>query len=343
MREAIDSLEQQGRIKEISDTKQRLKTIASGYCESPENTLIVSPRNRERVQLNTLIHRQLQRDGIVSRYDHSMTVYVNRQDMTGTERTFANAYVPGEDVLRYNHASKVYGVEVGDYSRVTAKNHKDNEITVHFENGRELTYNPQRLSGVSVYREAEREFAQGDRVQFRAPFTGKRIANGELATIAKIGDEELTVKLDSGREVSFEKDRFRHIDHGYAVTSHSSQGTTVDRVLINADTSESRVLLNDRMGYVAVSRAREDAFIYTNSIEELRSALDRRVDKEMAVEAHRESEQHRQELKNDQGRDDREKFESQQMDDGYQQDLMKDSNNQAAEAIEVEEMEFSFS
>jgi conjugative relaxase-like TrwC/TraI family protein len=342
MSAAIDSLEQEGRIKEISDTRRRLKVIAAVYCRSSENSLVVSPRNRERVKLNSLIHKRLQRDGKVSRDDHQMMVYVNRQDMTGTERTFANAYVPGEDIIRYSRASKVYGVEVGDYALVTAKNHKENEITVHLESGRELTYNPQRLSGVSVYREAEREFAEGDRIQFRAPFTEKRVANGELATIAKIGDEEMTLKLDGGREVSFGTDHFRHIDHGYAVTSHSSQGTTVDRVLINADTSESRALLNDRMGYVAVSRAREDAIIYTNSIEELRGALDRRVDKEMAFEAHRESEQHRQELKNDQGMDDREKLESQQMDDGYAQDLMKDSNNRTADAIETEEMEFEF-
>src|ERR1700674_5719017 len=285
MREAIDSLERQGRIVEIAGTNQRLKAIAGAYCESPESTLVVSPRNRERVHLTSLIHRQLQRDGRVSRDDHQMTVYVNRQDMTGTERMFANAYVPGEDIIRYSRASKVYGVEVGDYALVTEKNHKENEITVHFENGRELTYNPQRLSGVSVYREAEREFAEGDRIQFRAPFTEKRVANGELGTIAKIGDEELTVALESGREVTFETEKFRHIDHGYAITSHSSQGTTVDRVLVNADTRESELLLNDRMGYVAVSRAREDAIIYTNSLQELRDALGRRVDKDMALDA----------------------------------------------------------
>lgn len=345
MSAAIDSLEQQGRIKEITDTRRRLKVIAAVYCRSSENTLVVSPRNRERVQLNSLIHKRLQRDGKVSRDDHQLTVYVNRQDMTGTERTFANAYVPGEDIIRYNRASKVYGVEVGEYALVTAKNHRDNEITVHFENGRELTYNPTRLSGVSVYREAEREFAEGDRIQFRAPFTERRVANGELATIAKIGDEEMTVKLDGGREVSFERDRFRHIDHGYAVTSHSSQGTTVDRVLINADTSESRALLNDRMGYVAVSRAREDAIIYTNSIEELRGALDRRVDKEMALEAVREADQHRQELKDQQNPYDGKNSQSLETDQVSEQDLTIDQSNAnlAAEAIEVEEMEFSFS
>ncbi len=285
VREAIDTLQARGRIIEIADDKRRLGQIAKAFCEGPENTLVVSPRNRERVQINTLIHQRLQGDGKVSQDDHQMTIYVNRQDMTGTERTFANAYVPGEDIIRYNRASRVYDVEVGDYALVTAKDHASNEITVHFGTGRELTYNPQRLSGVSVYREAHREFAEGDRIQFRAPFTEKRVTSGELGTIAKIGDEELTVELDDGRDITFESEKFRHIDHGYAITSHSSQGTTVDRVLINADTRESEVLLNDRMGYVAVSRAREDAIIYTNSIEELRSTLDRRVDKEMALEA----------------------------------------------------------
>src|SRR5262249_44859034 len=150
-------------IVEITDDRKRLKKIASCFCQSPENTLVVSPRNRDRVGINSLIHKLLQREGKVSRGDHQMTIYVNRHDMTGTERTFANAYAPGEDIIRYSRESKVYGVSVGDYALVTAKNHEQNEITVHFGNGRELTYNPQRLSGVSVYREARREFAQGDR------------------------------------------------------------------------------------------------------------------------------------------------------------------------------------
>jgi conjugative relaxase-like TrwC/TraI family protein len=301
--QALDSLESRGRVIEIADEKQRLKAIAKAFCESPENTLVISPANRERVKINSLIHQRLQREGKISRDDHQMTVYVNRQDMTGTERTFANSYLPGEDIIRYNRASKVYQVEVGEYARVTAANHEKNEITVQMEDGRELTYNPSRLSGVSVYKEAQRDIAEGDRIQFRAPFTEKRVANGELGTIAKIGDEELTVALDSGREVTFDSEKFRHIDHGYAVTSHSSQGQTVDRVLINADTRESELLLNDRMGYVAVSRAREDAIIYTNSLLELRDALDRRVDKDMALDAMRYGQDQTRPLREESARD----------------------------------------
>jgi ATP-dependent exoDNAse (exonuclease V) alpha subunit len=259
--------------------------MAQDYCKQPTNTLVISPANRERSQLNSLIHRQLQQEGIVSRDDYQMKVYINRQDMTGTERTFANSYRPNEDTIRYNRASKVYKVQVGDYATVTATNHEKNEITVRFANGRTLTYDPTRLSGVSVYNKAERFFAEGDRIQFRAPFAEKRIVNGELGSITKIEPEHLRVILDSGREVSFDPQQFRHLDHGYAVTSHSSQGLTVDRVLINADTRESFRLLNDRMAYVAVSRAREEALIYTDSTQNLRESLNRATNKEMALEA----------------------------------------------------------
>jgi hypothetical protein len=43
------------------------------------------------------------------------------------------------------------------------------------------------------------------------------------------------VKMDNGKSVSFDTQRMRHFDHGYAVTSHSSQGLTAERVLVNID------------------------------------------------------------------------------------------------------------
>jgi ATP-dependent exoDNAse (exonuclease V) alpha subunit len=286
---AVASLREQGRVIEVKDESKRLLAIADAYCKNSENTLVISPANQERVLINSLIHRQLQRDGRVGPRDHPTLVLVNRQDMTGTERKFANSYVPDEDIVRYNRASKTYDVAVGDYARVKATEHGQNEITVQFEDGRDLTYNPQRLSGVSVYREAKRSFSEGDRIQFRAPFAQQGIANGELGAIEKIKDDKFTVVLESGKEVDFSVDEFRHIDHGYTVTSYSSQGHTVDRVFVNADTRESEILLNQRMGYVALSRAREDAIIFTNSADQLRAVLDRSVDKEMAVEALRQS------------------------------------------------------
>src|ERR1700751_3434209 len=65
-----------------------------------------------------------------------------------------------------------------------------------------------------------------------------------------------------------------HLDHGYAVTSYSSQGQTADRVLIHVDTDlTAKDLLNHRMAYVSVSRGQRGAQIFTNDRSELVNAL----------------------------------------------------------------------
>ena len=298
IKEAVTALESRGKVIEVSDEGERLQAMAQDYAKSPSSTLVISPANRERAQLNSLIHRELQRDGSVSRDDHQMKIYVARNDMTGTERTFANAYRP-DDVIHYNRNSKVYKVKAGDYATVIDTNHEKNEITVRFADGRTATYNPTRLSGVNVYTEAERLFAEGDRIQFRVPFAEQKVANGELGTITQIEQNQIHVALDDERRISFDPQRFPHIDHGYAVTSYSSQGLTVDRVLLNADTRESMQLLNDRMAYVALSRARDEALIYTDSVPQLRETLNRAVDKETALEATRENSHDKQQQHDD--------------------------------------------
>jgi hypothetical protein len=66
----------------------------------------------------------------------------------------------------------------------------------------------------------------------------------------------------------------------YAVTSHSSQGQTTDRVLIHVDSEQAHgELLNSRMAYVSVSRAQYDAQIYTNDAATLGQELSRDVSK----------------------------------------------------------------
>ncbi len=289
IKEAVDGLASQGKVIEIADEGERLEAIAKNYCQNPVNTLVISPANRERVQLNSLIHKELQHEGKVSPDDHQMKVYVERHDITGPERTVAISYRPGEDIIRYNHKSNVHKVKAGDYARVIDTNHEKNELTVRFDNGRKLTYNPKRLSGVSVYYQAERTFAEGDRVQVRAPNRDKRIPNGELGTITKIEPKHIRLALDSGREISIDPQKFPHLDHGYAVTSYSSQGLTFDRVLVNIDTLHSAQLVNDRTAYVALSRPRDEALIYTDSAQNLREALNRGTNKESAIEATRES------------------------------------------------------
>ena len=77
-----------------------------------------------------------------------------------------------------------------------------------------------------------------------------------------------------------------HLDYGYAVNSHSGQGTTADRVLVHVDTENAHEqLINSRLAYVAVSRGRYDAQIFTNDAGKLGDELSREVSKHSALGA----------------------------------------------------------
>jgi len=290
VREAIERLDTQGRVHEIADRDERLKESAREYAKQPDGTLVVSPDNQSRMDINRVIHREMQTRGQVDHSEHPLRVLIARQEVTGADRKWAEQYAPG-DVVRYAKGSKTHGIQAGEYARVERTNERENLVTVKRKNGEEVNYDPRRLHGVAVYRETERAFSQGDRVQFTAPNRDQHVANRELGTIKNIeGGGNMRLRLDSGRTVAFNIKENPHFDYGYAVTSHSSQGQTADRVLVHVNTEQAgEKLVNRRLAYVAVSRGRYDAQVYTNDKGQLVEQLSRDVSHGSAMEPSRES------------------------------------------------------
>jgi conjugative relaxase-like TrwC/TraI family protein len=284
--EGIALLEQQGRVTEISDPQKRIASIARNYTDSPGNTIIVSPDNASRREINQAVRAELQARGIVEAENHPMRVLASRSDMTGADRAWAARYEVG-DVLHYQRGSTAIGIEPRSYARVISTDPKANSLTVEKSDGQQVSYDPSRLRGISAYREIERDFAVGDRLQFTAPNKELGVANRDLGTIQSIdGGQNITIRMDGGKDkmVTFAPEQMRHFDHGYAVTSHSSQGLTAERVLVNMATNVHPELINSRFAYVSVSRASHDAQIYTNDAASLAESLSRDVSKASAID-----------------------------------------------------------
>jgi ATP-dependent exoDNAse (exonuclease V) alpha subunit len=285
VREAVENLDRQGRVHEIADHDKRIRAIAEEYAKSPGRTIVVSPDNRSRMEINEAIRAVLRGRGGVGKIEHHVRTLVPRQDMTGADRTWAERYEVG-DVLRYARASKETGIGRDQYAQVKSIDAAANRLTVNLHDGTERTYDPRRQQGVTVYREELRAFSEGERIQFTAPANELKVANRELGTIESIdGNGNLSLKMDGGRTVRLNPDQRLHLDHGYAVTSHSSQGQTADRALIHADTELSaKNLLNSRMAYVAISRGANNAQIFTNDAAALGHALSRDVSQAPAIQ-----------------------------------------------------------
>jgi len=287
----------------------------------PRETLMVAPSNAERLQLNALTRTRLRERGLIKGVDVVISTLRDR-GVTGAARTNAGSYEV-ENVVFYSRGSKAYGLAKGATARVVAVDAAENLVTVACGDGRRVTYDPKRLRGVNLYQSEERPFAAGDRIQFRAPVrvgsnrakgelhrllarleprlgrddrAGKaggkianpadeRISNGALGTIGSI-DQTGTARitLDSGKSYRLDLHAVRYVDHGYAVTSHSSQGKTTRNVLTVVDTKHSKLLVNRQQFYVSASRAKEQARIYTDSLTALPGAVRRSHEKTSAVE-----------------------------------------------------------
>jgi ATP-dependent exoDNAse (exonuclease V) alpha subunit len=173
----------------------------------------------------------------------------------------------------------------GAYAQVKSIDAPRDRLTVELKDGTQRTYDPRRQQGVSAFREEMRSFSVGDRIQFTAPANELKVANRELGTVQNIdGDGRLRLKMDGGT-VELDPRKHPHLDLGYAMTSHSSQGQTADPVLIHVDTElGAKDLLSSRMAYVSVSRGRYDAQIYTNNAQTLGQELSRDVSHSPAIQ-----------------------------------------------------------
>jgi conjugative relaxase-like TrwC/TraI family protein len=281
----IALLAEQGRITEIPNGQDRVAAIARDYAAAPENTIIVSPDNKSRQQINEAVRGELLQKGTLAEDGREFRTLSNRSDMTGADRTWAAQYNTGE-ILQYTTGSKVEGIARNSFATVRSVDARANTLTVDLDTGSSVTYDPRRLRGVNVYRETTREFATGDRIQFTAPDKNLGVANRDLGTVKSLADGMIEVRLDGKKErtVTFDPKEYRQFDHGYAVTSHSSQGLTAGRVLVNIDTDSSRSLINTRLAYVSISRASEDARVYTNNAETLGQRLATDITKTAAVD-----------------------------------------------------------
>jgi len=283
--EAIGLLERQNRIREIPNSDQRYKAIAREYLvahEARERILVVSPANEERRQLNAAIRAALTERGYVAGHGVEHAVLVNR-DLTRAQRRTAQSYDAG-DVVRFTRGSKLIGLARGSYATVVSVDRGDNRLMVTAADGRPIEYSPGRLSGVEVFREEWRVFARGDRIQFRAPERSLKVANGELGAIIEFDSKRAAIRMDDGRELGASVDRLRHLDYGYASTSHSSQGATVDRVIVNIDTARSAELVNRKQFYVSISRACSGVSLYTDNRKRMGHAVNRSREKSTALE-----------------------------------------------------------
>ncbi len=284
-------LAEQKRVVEIANDQERYRRIADEYLQQTEvgrHVLVVSPANAERIAINEQIRSLRVERGEVQPDDRQHQIQINK-DLTEAQRRHAGNYDAG-DILKFREGNKELRLRKGAEATVDEIDYEHGTLILRTSHGRrvQLIVNdltPELAETVEVYRPEQRILAVGDKIQFRKPHHRHQIANNDFAVITAIDSRgRFSVRPEDGKSIRLAGAEMAHIDLGYAVTSHASQGATVDSVIANINTTRDELLVNQRQAYVSVSRGQFDVKIYTNNARELGRAISRDPQKEMAIE-----------------------------------------------------------
>ncbi len=263
LEDAFDLIRENGKI-EIAEKGDLSNKVCADYLKSNiEKTIIVTDTNRNRQELNSQIREQLKAEGKLT--GEAVFNTLEPKNITGINRNFANSYEEGNRLVftkagagsRAGTIAKVVSVDTHNHTLNYEIKKKDGSSEI-----RELNLK-EHGDKVSVFKEYETEFAEGDKVLFAKNDKMFDVQNGSTGTVKKINGDQLSVKMQNGDSKKFSIDQYRYLSHGYAITDYKSQGQTADKVLVHATTSDMEKTFNSF--YVSSTRGRNDFKIYTDN------------------------------------------------------------------------------
>lgn len=269
--EAFEKFDMLDSIHQIKD-EARPRELAAQYVQSllkGRSGLVVSPTNQEAEDVTHYIRKALVKKhkliGMPTDCQRLKSLKLNE-----AERGRTLNYQPGQ-IVEPHAAMGNRKLPIGKRAKVIEVQNK----TVWVENykGERIALDLGKADKFNVYEQKGLFLMQGERIRITKTGktkSGSRISNGSIEEVKSV-EANGDIILKKGKTLPPD---FMHFDHGYCVTSHSSQGRTVDDVFI-AESAVSFPAASLEQFYVSCSRGRERLRIFTDDKEELKQAISR--------------------------------------------------------------------
>ena len=276
---AFAKLVELGAVSEMAnDDGQLYQRAADAYVSATKqgkSALLVSPTWAEIDAVTEKVRETLKAGGVISPQDESVAVF-DSLSWTVAQKKNAREFEPGQRLRFIRHTKKFERGETVEVVAQPVAGH--NTLRVRRADGSETFLKLGAGSACfDVGESRELKVAAGDWLLLQANH-GKEFINGERVQVKTIRDGRIA--LADGRTMPAGYNAFTH---GYAVTSHSSQGKTVDEVLLVAS-SKSFPAVNREQFYVSISRGRERVQIFTDDSELLARRVTDSHERKAAIE-----------------------------------------------------------
>lgn len=283
-REGFDKLDGIGAIREVEAAKVT-ETLVADYMDAikrGKNALIISPTHHQGAAITEVLREKLKQEGFIGKKEIPALSMVNENFTEAQKQDWRN-YQPGQWV-QFN--LNMPGLKRG--SRWSVEQVSEKEIQLINTDGQTAILPTQASAKFEVFQLKEIALAKGDKVRItKNTFdeSHKLLSNGQTYHVAAI-DKGGNIQLrNTGSNVLYTVNnmRFGHLAHAHCITSHASQGKTVDEVFI-AQPAATFGATNAKQFYVSVSRARERVQVYTDDKEALLTHASGLGDRRSALE-----------------------------------------------------------
>lgn len=273
----------------------RREIIADTYLsmdnKQRNDTLVISPANEDRFDVNNHIRVGLIEQGELGKKSIKTTNLVSK-NLTNEAKTKSYNYHQ-DAIVRFNRGNKKLGIDKDSYFKVSNINHDNNQLTLVGKDNQEILWNPKKNASKSaeVYFENKRELNQGEVLFWRragGTKDAKRRTN-EKIKVLKVNKSNQSVKyvdVGTGESKTMRLNDFsnKHWEYAYCLTAHQAQGQTSEKVIINLESWRGK-LSNQQAFYVELSRAKQEAIIFTDDKEKIERQLSTKTgEKESALE-----------------------------------------------------------
>jgi conjugative relaxase-like TrwC/TraI family protein len=281
-----------GKIIALADPVERMKAMARDYAAlSPKDqrsTIVIDPSRAGRDALNAEIRTQLVASGRLTGEAVTMRT-LESKGLTNAEARDARSYEVG-DVVRFARDYADKGIAKRESVTVIGIDPAKNAVALEKANGQTVDWRPRQWgAGKSeAFTPGSAELMKGDRIEFTRNDRNLSRENGGRAQVVSVNAQDQTarIRLERGKfqTLDLTKSTDQHLRHGYVQTAHAAQGRTAERVMIHTD-SRATNLVDQKMMYVGISRAKATAAVYTDDRAKLVSAImERAGEKQTAMQ-----------------------------------------------------------
>lgn len=257
--------------------------IAADYVgrtpKARDNTLIVAELNADRRAINDAVHERLQAEG---KLGESITVSTlnrvsNSQADLGS-RAFWQANAG--NIVKMND----------DYFTIRAVDGQSGTVSLTGLDGQDerwLAPATLRRSQVAVFEAKTMTVSVGERLRLTTTDRDRLLRTNDIGVVTGI-DARGRLQVTVGeQQVSLDPNAApgdRHIDYGYAVTTYSAQGASVDYVILleGVEGARKRMAAQDS-AYVALSRTKEHIQMYVDDLEGWQRQVEKHTGKRETV------------------------------------------------------------